>query len=87
MTSKTKILLTWVATAVAAGLQVTLLAQEPKNEKPIQGKIQLQQKGEQQATEARSRIANAAENADARYPVHLLLRVRKLGASIRTTSG
>ena len=29
---------------------MTLLAEEPKNEKPIQGKIQLQQEGEQQAT-------------------------------------
>jgi uncharacterized membrane protein YkoI len=50
MTSKAKLLLTWMATAAAAGLQVTLLADEPKNEKPIQGKIQLQQEGEQQAT-------------------------------------
>ena len=50
MTSKAKLLLTWMATATAAGLQVTLLADEPKNEPPIQGKIQLQQEGEQQAT-------------------------------------
>ena len=50
MTSKAKLLLTWMATAAAGGLQVTLLADEPKNEKPIQGKIQLQQEGEQQAT-------------------------------------
>ena len=50
MTSKTKLLLTWVATATAAGLQVTLLADEPKNEPPIQGTVQLQQEGEQQAT-------------------------------------
>jgi hypothetical protein len=50
MTSKTKLLLTWAATATAAGLQVTLLADEPKNEPPIQGTVQLQQEGEQQAT-------------------------------------
>jgi uncharacterized membrane protein YkoI len=50
MTSKAMLLLTWVATAAAAGLQVTLLADEPNNEKPIQGTIQLQQEGEQQAT-------------------------------------
>jgi uncharacterized membrane protein YkoI len=50
MTSKTKLLLNWVATATAAGLQVTLLADEPKNEPPIQGTVQLQQEGEQQAT-------------------------------------
>src|SRR6516162_2987154 len=50
MTSKAKLLLTWMATATAAGLQVTLLAEEPKNEPPIRGTIQLQQEGEQQAT-------------------------------------
>jgi uncharacterized membrane protein YkoI len=50
MTSKAKLLLTWMATATAAGLQVTLLADEPKNEPPIRGTIQLQQEGEQQAT-------------------------------------
>ena len=52
MTSKAKLLLTWMATAAAAaaGSQVTLLADEPKNEPPIRGTIQLQQEGEQQAT-------------------------------------
>jgi uncharacterized membrane protein YkoI len=50
MTSKAKLLLTWMATAAAAGFQVTLLANEPKNEPPIRGTIQLQQEGEQQAT-------------------------------------
>ena len=50
MTSKAKLLLTWMATATAVGLQVSLLADEPKNEPSIQGKIQLQQEGEQQAT-------------------------------------
>ena len=51
MTSKAKLLLTWMATAVAAaGSQVTLLADEPKNEAPIRGTIQLQQEGEQQAS-------------------------------------
>ena len=50
MTSKAKPLLTWMATASAAGFQVTLLANEPKNEAPIRGTIQLQQEGEQQAT-------------------------------------
>src|SRR5215470_19117216 len=50
MTSKAKLLLTWMATATAAGLQVTLLADEPKNEPAIRGTIQLQQEGEQQAT-------------------------------------
>ena len=49
MTSKTKLLLTWVATATAAGLQVALLADEPKNGPPIHGTVQLQQEGEQQA--------------------------------------
>jgi uncharacterized membrane protein YkoI len=50
MTSKTKLLLTWLATATVAGSQVTLLADEPKNEQPIRGTVQLQQEGEQQAT-------------------------------------
>ena len=50
MTSKAKLLLTWMATATAVGLQVSLLADEPKNEPPIQGTVQLQQEGEQQAT-------------------------------------
>ena len=50
MTSKAKLLLTWMASATAAGLQVTLLADEPKNEPAIRGTIQLQQEGEQQAT-------------------------------------
>jgi hypothetical protein len=50
MTSKAKLLLTWMATAAAAGFQVTLLANEPKNEAPIRGTIQLQQEGEEQAT-------------------------------------
>jgi uncharacterized membrane protein YkoI len=50
MTSKAKLLLTWVATATAAGLQVTLLADEPKNEPPIRGTIQLQEEGQQEAT-------------------------------------
>jgi uncharacterized membrane protein YkoI len=50
MTSKTKLLLAWVVTAAAAGLQATLLADEPKNEPPIRGTIQLQQEGERQAT-------------------------------------
>src|ERR1700751_1557535 len=50
MTSKGKLLLTWMATAAAAGFQVTLLANEPKNEAPIRGTIQLQQEGEEQAT-------------------------------------
>jgi uncharacterized membrane protein YkoI len=50
MTSKTNLSLTWLATATAAGLQVTLLADEPKNEQPIQGTVRLQQEGEQQAT-------------------------------------
>ena len=49
MTSKAKLLLTWMATA-AAGFQVTLLANEPSNEAPIRGTIQLQQEGEQQTT-------------------------------------
>jgi uncharacterized membrane protein YkoI len=50
MTSKTELLLTWMATATAAGLQVTLLADEPKDEPPMRGTIQLQQEGGQQAT-------------------------------------
>ena len=50
MTSKTKLLLTGLATATVAGSQVTLLADEPKNEPPIRGTVQLQQEGEQQAT-------------------------------------
>jgi uncharacterized membrane protein YkoI len=50
MTNKAKLLLTWMATAAAAGFQVTLLANEPKNEAPIRGTIQLQQEGEEQAT-------------------------------------
>ena len=51
MSSKTKRLLAWVATATAAGLQATLLAEEPKNEPPLNGPtIQLQQEGERQAT-------------------------------------
>ena len=50
MTSKAKLLLTWMATAAAAGFQATLLANEPKKEAPIRGTIQLQQEGEQQAT-------------------------------------
>jgi uncharacterized membrane protein YkoI len=50
MTSKAKLLLTWMATAAGAGFQVTLLANEPKNEAPIRGTIQLQQEGEEQAT-------------------------------------
>jgi uncharacterized membrane protein YkoI len=50
MSSKTKRLLAWVATATAAGLQATLVAEEPKNESPIRGTIQLQQEGERQAT-------------------------------------
>ena len=48
MTSKTKLLLTGLATATVAGSQVTLLADEPKNEPPIRGMVQLQQEGEQQ---------------------------------------
>jgi len=40
MTSKAKLLLTWMATATAAGLQVTLLADEPKNEPLYSGSLQ-----------------------------------------------
>jgi len=39
-TSKAKLLLTWMATAATAGFQVTLLADEPKNEPLYSGSLQ-----------------------------------------------